>query len=316
MSRDIAESCTSISLAMLSWRLHSILGESRIYDHLEKVLYNHLLGAVPLNHLGTFYYNPLKMLGLPDGKTDHGGPLTCHTMLPAVHSTSCCIPNEWRFFAALGEYVYSYDKEGIFINLYSSGSMRISLPSGIEAALNVETLYPHNGRILITFQNEKPAAFTVRLRIPGWCSSGKLKVPGRKKISVKGGSYAAVHYTWKKGDKIHLELEMPVRMLLPDPREKENEGQAVLARGPLIYCLEQADLSLPIANAEWDFYPEEAEKVVKVIWKSEMLGGINHLLAPGTVEKHSLILPLIPYYARANRMDKNLWMTFLPLKKE
>ncbi len=308
--RDIAETCTSISLAMFAWRLHSITGDSRYFDQIERILYNHYLGAVSLDHLATFYYNPLRMLAQTKGKTDHDGPLTRRTRLPEIHSTACCVTNEWRFFGALSEYLFSYDRDGLYVNLYTSGSVRHKLPSGAEAAVKVETQYPHEGRIRLTIGGEKPQRFALRLRVPAWCASARLRAAGGPPRAVAGGSHAVIEREWKPGDRVILDLDMPARMILPRPEEKDNAGQAVLARGPLVYCLEQVDAKFPIAQARLSLRPQDAALRVKARWRPNLLEGVYVLEAPGVAGP----LTLVPFYARANRAEDNRWLTFLPLE--
>lgn len=52
----IAETCGSVGLMMLGWRMHAISGASSVFDVMERTLYNHFLGALSLDHLGIFYY--------------------------------------------------------------------------------------------------------------------------------------------------------------------------------------------------------------------------------------------------------------------
>lgn len=106
-------------------------------------------------------------------------------------------------------------------------------------------------------------------------------------------------------------------MLLPHPEDKENSGQAVLARGPLVYCLEQVDAGFPVGQARWAFGPEQVAERVRVEWKPGLLGGLNVLTVPGEIggdEREEVELTLAPFYARANRSDDNHWMTYLPLR--
>ncbi len=311
--RDIAETCTSIALMMFGWRLHAMDPDNRFFDQIENILYNHYLGAISLDNLGTFYYNPLKLAGDLKDKTDHDAPIAHRTMLPAIHSTSCCITNEWRFFGALSEYLFSYDDSGLYVNLYTAGKVKQKLPSGGEAALAIETNYPHDALISLRMDNAAPARYALHLRVPQWCDSATLTAPGQKTRRVPGGEYTVVDRLWKHGDRVTLNLEMPVRMVLPHPRDKESAGQAVLARGPLIYCLEQVDCDFPIDHARWAIEPPQVARAVSVSWKAGLLNGVNVLTAPATVDGKPRKLTLVPFYARANRSDDNRWMTFLPL---
>ncbi len=138
---------------------------------------------------------------------------------------------------------------------------------------------------------------------------------GEPQRAVPGGSYAIVEREWKPGDRVILDLDMPVRMILPKPEEHENAGQAVLARGPLVYCLEQADAAYPIGQARLRLRPEEAARRVSVRWREKLLGGVNTLHAPGIVasDSRAVSLVMVPFYARANRAEDNHWLTFLPV---
>jgi DUF1680 family protein len=322
--RDIAETCASVAMMMFAWRMHAITGESWCFDVIENILYNHYLGAIALDNLGNFYYNPLRVVGDQTGMTDHHSPKTKRCMMPAIHSTTCCLPNAWRFFGALPEYIFSYDERGIFVNLYNAGSVRHRLNNGKEIGLTIETSYPHDGAIIIRFDASEPVEFALRLRIPGWCRNAALESAGEPAQSPQPGQYFTVEREWKPGDSITLNLEMPVRMMQADPRIVDCAGQVVFARGPLVYCLDQYDTGFPVEQARVALNPGEIE----VQWCADLLGGINVLRVPGFVarvakdrqtysdvgmDSEATHLTLIPFYARANRSEDNRWTTFLPL---
>jgi len=311
--RDIAETCTSISLMMFAWRMHSLTGQSKYFDQIETTLYNHFLSGPSFDQMATFYYNPLKLTEDMKGKKDNGTPASRRTRMPAIHKTACCLPNEWRFFGALGEYIYSFDDKGLFVNLYTSGKVRQKLAGGSEAALSVETNYPHDGRIVLRIEGKQPAHYALRLRVPKWATGAAVQTGSAKPKPATPGEYTVLDRNWKPGDTVVLNLPMQPRMILPDPREKDNAGQAVLARGPLVYCMEQNDVAFPIQEARWALQPEEAPRKVKPEWQPSLLGGIHVLKAPGTVGGQTRELVLIPYYAHANRAEDTWWITFLPL---
>ena len=47
---------------------------------------------------------------------------------------------------------------------------------------------------------------------------------------------------WRAGDRIVLTLDMPVRVTEPDPRIDAVRGCVAIERGPIVYCVESADL--------------------------------------------------------------------------
>jgi len=301
-------------MIMFTWRMHAITGESRCFDVTENALYNHYLGAIALNGQGTFYYNPMRMVGDQSGKTDHSHtPPTARCMLPEINRTTCCMPNCWRFLSALPECVFSYDEAGLFVNLYTSATVNHALTDGREIALSVDTQYPHEGDVEVRFDGERATPFQLRLRIPSWCESARAERPGQREQSVKGGDYLVIDRTWREGDTVQLRLDMPVRMIPPDRRVKANAGQVVLARGPELFCLEKEDVDFPVEKASVAIRPEEVKGRVDVTWHPDLLGGIHMLGLPGLVDGEEVELKLVPWSVRANRCDTSRWVIFLPL---
>jgi len=313
-SRILGETCASVAMIMFSWRMHGITGESRYFDVIENTLYNHYFGAIALNGKGTFYYNPMRMVGDHSKRTDHGHrPATARCMLPEINRTACCPSNMWRFFGALPEYLFSYDKDGLFINLYTSSTVNHTLADGRQIDLSVETEYPHQGDVKVRFDGESPTPFKLRLRIPGWCKSATAQWPGQETKRVEGGDTLVIDRTWKNGDTVQLQFDMPVRIILPDPKVKANAGQLVFARGPVLFCLEKEDVDFPVEKARVAIRPEEVTQRVGVTWHPDLLDGIHILHVPGLVEGKAVDLKLVPWSVRANRSENSRWLIFLPL---
>ena len=313
--RHMGETCSSVAMIMFSWRMHGITGESKYFDVIEKVLYNHYLGAIALNGLGSFYYNPMRMVGDLSGKTDHGHrPMSARCMLPNINRTACCPSNMWRFFGALPEYLFSYDEDGLFINLYTNSTVNHTLADGRQIALSVETEYPHQGDVKVRFDGETPTPFALRLRIPGWCEAATAQWPGQEEKPVESGEYLVIDREWKKGDTVQLHFEMPVRMVLPHPKVRANAGQVVFGRGPVLFCLEKEDVDFPVEEATVAIQSEEeARETVEVTWHPDLLDGIHMLHVPGLVDGKNVDLKLVPWSVRANRSENSRWLIFLPL---
>lgn len=311
---EIAETCGSIAMAMFCWRMHAIAGDSRYFDVIETIVYNHVLGAAAFDCLGTFYYNPMRVVGDQSQMTNaRHRPATARRMLPELHGTSCCITNLWRFLGALPEYIFSYDRHGVFVNLYTSGAMNHTLEDGRQVALSVETDYPHAGDVRIRFEREGTVRFKLRPRIPGWCEEATAEWPGQKARAVGRGEYLEIDRTWTKGDTVRLRLEMPVRMILPDERIEANAGQVVFGRGPILFCLEKEDVPFPVKEAKVAIGKGEVESRVKTTWHPETLDGIHMLHVPGRVDGEDVQLRLVPWSVRANRSEDSRWVIFLPL---
>jgi hypothetical protein len=330
--RHLGETCACVAMIMFTWRMHGITGRSECFDVIERALYNHYLGALSLDNLANFYYNPLHVTGDLAGKSDHGHrPMCTRCRLPDIHSTACCMPNAWRFLGALPEYVFSRDEDGLFVNLYTSATMRHALPDGRTVHLAIETRYPWEETVRVRHLGEEPVEFALRLRVPAWCQEATWSVDGEAPQTSAGGRYWAIRRTWQPGQTAELRMPMPPRMVVPDPRIEAVAGKVAFARGPIVYCLEKPDVEVPVEAARVAMKPREAREKVRAEWRKDLLDGVCVLRVPGKAvaapvasgprvspprvasgEARDTELTLVPFYARANRSDDSRWVVFLP----
>ena len=56
------------------------------------------------------------------------------------------------------------------------------------------------------------------------------------------GTYTRIDRDWSVGDVVELTLPMPVRVLRGHRLAEEITNQVAVQRGPVVYCLESADL--------------------------------------------------------------------------
>jgi DUF1680 family protein len=105
------------------------------------------------------------------------------------------------------------------------------------------TNYPWDGRIQLSLDLAQARPFTLHLRIPGWCNEWSITVNGaplRMDLPPQNG-YLAITRTWALGDKVELNLAMPVQAVWAHPAVRQMQGRIALQRGPLVYCLEGVD---------------------------------------------------------------------------
>ena len=95
---------------------------------------------------------------------------------------------------------------------------------------------------------------TVALRIPGWCGEDfELEGAVGKECRMENG-YLYVSGEWKKGDLLKLRFAMKVKVMQADSRVRQDEGKVASMRGPVVYCLEEADngQGLPLVRVKPD----------------------------------------------------------------
>ena len=312
--RTMGETCAAIAIVMFSWRMHAILDKAKPFDVIERIIYNHILGAVSLDGLAHFYYNPMRVVGDQSQRTDHWHvPATGRCRLPELNRTTCCMPNLWRFFGALPEYVFSTDGEGVAVNLFTDATASVPLPSG-EVALSIATDYPNDGTVTIRHDGARAASFPLTLRVPVWARAARLRMPDGQWRSPPSGEHYAIAREWAPGDAVQLELDLTPQMLLTDTRVAADRDHVVVSRGPLRYCLESEDLSFPVEEAGVSLQTEEVTEEARTEWRSDIAGGLHTVALPGwrrQPDDHTP-LTLVPWYARANRSDNSRWVIYLP----
>ncbi len=243
-----AETCASIALAFWAQRMFHIDPDSRYIDVMERALYNGVISGVSYEGEHFFYANPLSSHpNVSPYERWSGIHSARHYRRSEWFDCACCPPNLARIVASINSYFYSADASTLYVHLY--GANRASLELGGQAvALEQETSYPWDGDIRLTVTVEQPVSFELALRIPDWCHKYTLEVNGAAVNADVVRGYARLQRTWASGDVVRLALDMPVERILPHPDIRQDAGQIALQRGPVIYCLEEADNGSHLAN--------------------------------------------------------------------
>ncbi|HUG11612.1 MAG TPA: beta-L-arabinofuranosidase domain-containing protein [Opitutaceae bacterium] len=247
--RAYAETCAGIGVVMCARRMLELELDGSHADVMERALLNNVLAGLALDGRTFFYVNPLEVVPAV-AKRRHDTHLVKTQRVPWF-GCACCPPNVARLLASIGDYACSRVADGIALHLYFGGSVAIEL-GGTEVRLAIRTRYPWEGRVEIEFESASVTEFTLHLRVPGWCRALLLEVNGVETRIEAVSGYARVRRRWGRGDRIVLDLPMPVERVRADPRVTSAAGQVALQRGPIVYCVEEIDngpilaaLSLP-----------------------------------------------------------------------
>jgi DUF1680 family protein len=222
-----AETCASVALIFWAQRMLHLDLDGQYADMLEQSLFNNTLCGLSREGEHYFYSNPLEN----DGSHSRW----------AWHTCPCCTMNVSRLIASVGGYIVSSSDDAIAFHLYGGISTTVGLKSG-KVALREVSDYPWSGDIKISVDPESPAAFSVKLRIPSWCKGATLAVNGQPvDVGTAVNGYVSITRTWSKGDSIALDLPMQAERIYAHPSVRMDVGRVALKRGPLVYCLEEAD---------------------------------------------------------------------------
>lgn len=307
------ETCATIGLILWNHRLLQFTGESKYADVIERSLYNAFLSGVSLDGARFFYENPLASAG------DH------HRQ--AWFDCPCCPPNLARVMASLGGFFYSTSANDVWVHLYAQSSVKLNIV-GTQVNLRQVTNYPWDGRVKFELSPVIPQAFTLHLRLPGWCEQWSLRVNGRSVpgLAPGGNGYLAITRHWQAGDTVELFMEMPVQAMRAHPSVRFLQRRIALQRGPLVYCLEgvdHGDIILDRISIDPQHLPSGE---FNVEYQANLLGGVCVIHGKGEVVDEQgwgdtlyrdsppisryRDITAIPYYAWDNRAagEMRIWI--------
>ena len=66
----------------------------------------------------------------------------------------------------------------------------------------IDTYYPFSGNVVIQVSVDQPAAFPLRLRIPGWAEGVQVRV-GTQTWQPEPGSFFLLERTWEGGERVN-----------------------------------------------------------------------------------------------------------------
>jgi len=268
-----AETCAAIGLVFFASRMAALDPDRRYGDVAERALYNNVLSGMSLDGTRFFYVNALEVWPKAcreDDRKHHVRPVRRPWL-----GCACCPPNLARIVAGISRYILSGDDGCTHIHQYIGCTFELgrafvdmagSLPWDGDVTLDIHGALRHtfalrvpewadafevcvaNGGAQAVFSGAAGsgdvhcgAAGVTEAAADTEQATGDGAAAGAGVTASLAGGYLYLTGDWQDGARIHLTLGMPARFVAADERVRECTGQAALMRGPVVYCLEEAD---------------------------------------------------------------------------
>jgi uncharacterized protein len=325
--RAYCETCAAVGSVMLSWRLLLATGEAKYADLIERVLYNAVLPGVSLDGRRFFYVNPLQVREADQVVGIEG----CHIRTPWFEC-ACCPPNAMRILSTVEEFLATGSSEGVQIHQLISGSACFAA-AGSERTVRVDSALPFGEQVTVTVTDAgDEAEWTLALRVPSWSLTSRVQLimDGSATTDLTPGQDGYVHITrvWAAGDAVRLAVDNTVVMVEADPRIDACVGHLAIARGPLVYCVEEVDLHATRlenirvdARGPWTAEPAAAlDGIVSLVGKGSSVtpdpgDGLPYRAARGSSPVvQPLRITAVPYFAWNNR-GPTAMKVWLPIER-
>jgi DUF1680 family protein len=234
------ETCGGIALLLFSHRMGLLTGDARYADLVETILYNNMLGCTDLAGVNFFYRNPLQV-DAPRQRNPWCNP-------------ACCPTNIVRVVPQFARFAYAAADSAICIDQFAAGTADVKV-NDCRVRLTQQTNYPWDGRITIEVEPPSPMPFALKVRIPGWVAgqpvasdlyttkgdapAPTIDVNGEAvDTSARAAGYVVIDRTWAAGDRVTVDLPMPVQRVhaqregrvVPGPGRADARADRVLLR--------------------------------------------------------------------------------------
>lgn len=223
------ETCGAVGAGFYHLNLHQVSPDAKYIDQFERVLYNAVLSGVSQSGDRYLYESPLTA---PASKQRWDW-----------HACPCCPPMFLKLTGALPGYVYCQSDDAAYVNLFIGSEATVRVGEH-QLQLRQQTTYPFGGqvRLQVSPVGEVSDPLKLNVRIPEWCQGFKIAINGNAidQPTLERG-YASLLRTWKPGDEVTLDFEMPVQTVSANPQVKADLGRVSFQKGPLVYCFEEID---------------------------------------------------------------------------
>ena len=205
--------------------------DGRVGDIMELCLYNSVLTSMSHNGKAFTYHN---QLASSDNDLDKRSDW---------FTVACCPPNIMRLLGQIGGYVWDFKRHDenhgngvpeIVVHLFVSSNFH--LPGDGRTSISQATLWPWDDTIKFTINGSSPLA--MKVRIPSWATGYHMEPQCPDAVLHNG--YLSIPSAWLASNQA-FSLKLPQSPRWIAPPIQTGQDIVALARGPVVYCVEDLD---------------------------------------------------------------------------
>lgn len=222
------ETCCTIAWVATSVEMLRLTENSIVADELELSTINSVLGMHSPNGRWVTYNTPM------DGTRKASAHDIVFQARAGSPELNCCSVNGSRGFGMISDWAVMSSGQGLVLNWYGPSTITAKLggPDSKEMVTLVQqTEYPRTNHVQLKVNPSRTKEFPLKLRIPHWSRTTRVKLNGKPVAQVRSGSYLTLNRKWKRGDVVDLEFDFSLQFWRG---ERECAGKTSIFRGPIL----------------------------------------------------------------------------------
>jgi len=244
------ETCDVAAETFTRENILAALGDGKWGDDVERAFFNAGPACVSRDFKRHVYFQMPNRTGAQGEASAMSCPWDSHLRYGRSAWPLCCTAALNRILPNYIQHMWLKTADGgVAAALYGPSSFATDLPVG-RVAFEEQTRYPFDETVEIVAKEVPAAAFSLRLRVPGWCKEPVLTVNGEALSPAAEKGFVTIRRGWKAGDRVRLVLPMKPRF--EDFRDMNDYGawRRSVVLGPLLFAqaIPTADDNTPLGT--------------------------------------------------------------------
>ena len=228
------ETCVTVTFMKYLSALYKHTKNNAYADAIEKSFFNAYLGAL-INQKNDYYlpvpmfYSYSPVYNNPRWTLMGGGK-----NIAPYAKCGCCVAIGAAGLDPFPQIGAILDEDKLVLNFFVAGEYHLT-HQGQNLSFVLESNYPCEGNVKLTFGEWKQKGIILCVRKPSWCNSFTLLKGGRL-VAVQEENGYLVLGEITCADMFELCFEMPIRLISSKSLHLDEENVCYIAKGPIVLC--------------------------------------------------------------------------------
>ncbi|MCC7375807.1 MAG: glycoside hydrolase family 127 protein [Verrucomicrobiales bacterium] len=229
------ELCSVVEMMFSLETMLGISANAEFADDLEWIAYNALPAQTTADFKARQYFQSANQVMATRARRNfyeddyHGGTDLCFGLVTGYPCCTCNMHQGWpKWIQTLW---HATSDGGLAVTVYGPSEVRTTVAGDIPITVTEDTGFPFEETVRFTFQPDRPAEFTLRLRLPRWSTECGIRINDQPLTPRIDQGFANIRRVWTAGDRLQIQFGARTELT------RWVENSVAVQRGPLLYAL-------------------------------------------------------------------------------